>query len=324
MLHIILLILKIIGILLLVLIGLVLLVAAVVLFAPFQYQGMGSCKGTLDTLKAEVKVSWIFHLVSGTASLDHGTVRWKFRAAWLKWSDETDTGIGKKAGSHTVETSEMTEEEFEKEVDRLLEEKYPEEPKKTAPASPEKLLEDENVVKGLPETRALAEQTKDKTEKEEQKAQGILERIWERIKNICQKIKYTFIKMYARIKVFIRRKNIVMDFLADEVHKSAFARAKKELLGTLKRMKPKRFKARLRFGFEDPSMTGKVLAILCMAYPFIHEYAQITPEFEQSILEGDVFIKGHIRVMYFIAAGVSIILDKNIRKTYKDFRKMKM
>ena len=53
MLHIILLILKIIGILLLVLIGLVLLVAAVVLFAPFQYQGMGSCKGTLATLKAE-------------------------------------------------------------------------------------------------------------------------------------------------------------------------------------------------------------------------------------------------------------------------------
>lgn len=322
MLHIILLILKIIGIILLVLIGLVLLVSAVILLAPFQYQGMGSCKGTLNTLKAEVKVSWIFHLVSGKAILDQGKIKWQFRAAWLKWSDESDTGIGRKKENHKVETSEMPEDDPEKESDRVLEEKYPE---AQSSVTPQKLLEDENTVKKLPEKETKAEQKKDKTtKKEEQKTQGFLRRIWERIKNIWQKMKYTFIKLYARIKVFIRRKTIVMDFLADEVHKSAFARAKKELKRTLKRLKPKRFKMRLRFGFEDPSLTGKVLAVLCMVYPFINGHAQITPEFEQCILEGDVFIKGHIRVMYFIAAVISIILDKNIRKTYKDFRKMKM
>lgn len=321
MLHIILLILKIIGIILLVLIGLVLFLTAVILLAPFQYQGKGSCKGTLDTLKGEVKIAWIFHLVRGKATLDHGKVKWQLRVAWLGWSDESDTGIGKKTDADKVKAEEKTEEDFEPEVDRMLEEKYP---KEQNHATSQKLLEDEKAVKKLPDKIEKTKEKKEKTEKEKKKGPTIVRRVYERIKNIWQKIKYTFIKLCARIKVFIRRKNIVMDFLADEVHKSAFARAKKELKRTLKIMKPKRFKVKLRYGFEDPSLTGKVLAFLSMIYPFISGHAEITPEFEQSILEGDVLIKGHIRVMYFIAAGVSIILDKNIRKTYKDFRKMKM
>lgn len=335
MLHIILLVLKIIGIILLVLIGLILLLAAVVLFTPFRYQAAGSCKGTLDTLKAEAKVSWLFHLVSGRVVFSHGKLKWKFRAAWLKWSDEADTGIGKK-DTDSGNKTDMDEEEFEKEVDRMLEEQFPEE---NEPAASQKLLEDEkkakkgsekeekNHSKGSEKARTDRKHPEENDQKKlegECRKQGIISRILARIKNIWEKIKYTFRKLCARIKALAKRKNIVMDFLENKVHKSAFAKAKKELIRLLKMLKPKKFHLKLHFGFEDPSLTGKTLAVLSVVYPFLGEHAEILPEFEESILEGEAFVKGQIRAVYFVITGIRILLDKNIRKTYKDVRKIKM
>lgn len=335
MLHMILLILKIIGIILLILIGLILVLALVVLFTPLRYQMRGSCKGTLDTLKAEAKVSWLFHLVSGQAVLSHGKVKWKFRAAWLKWSDEADTGLGKKQ-SDSQEKADIDEEEFEKEVDRMLEEQFPE---KDEEIVTQKLLKDESEAKkhtekeqkSQPGSFGKNQSHRNKPEEQEQKKlegdskkPGIVSRILEKIKSIWEKIKYTFRKLCARIKVLAKRKNMVMEFLENKVHKSAFSKAKKELIRLLKMLKPKRFRLKLHFGFEDPCLTGKTLAVLSMIYPLAGEHAEIIPEFEQSILEGDVFIKGQIRVVYFMVTGIRILLDKNIRKTYKDVRKIKM
>lgn len=67
MLGILLTILKIIGIILLVLIGLILLAAAVILLVPIRYHGEGAREEKI--LSGNVKLTWLLHMISASASL---------------------------------------------------------------------------------------------------------------------------------------------------------------------------------------------------------------------------------------------------------------
>ena len=63
MLHILLLILKVIGIILAVIVGIILLLAAIFLFVPIRYDISAKCDGSVEGLKAKIKVTWLLHLV---------------------------------------------------------------------------------------------------------------------------------------------------------------------------------------------------------------------------------------------------------------------
>ena len=56
MLHILILILKIIGIIIAVILGILLLLIAIFLFVPVHYEVQGRCDGDLDSLKGKVQV----------------------------------------------------------------------------------------------------------------------------------------------------------------------------------------------------------------------------------------------------------------------------
>ena len=85
MIHILFLILKIIGWILLFLLAILLLLILTILFYPVKYRLSAKGENTLDTLVAYGKVSWLFHLISGSASYEHGELKWKLRLAWKKF-----------------------------------------------------------------------------------------------------------------------------------------------------------------------------------------------------------------------------------------------
>ena len=62
MLHILLLILKIIGIIIAVILGILLLLILILLFVPVRYKAQGVCRGTTDSLKGKVCITWLLHL----------------------------------------------------------------------------------------------------------------------------------------------------------------------------------------------------------------------------------------------------------------------
>ena len=80
--HILLLILKTAGIVLLILLGLVLLLAALTLGTALKYQAEAEGANILDSIRAQGKFSWFFHLVSGYGTYRNGTLEWKLRIAW--------------------------------------------------------------------------------------------------------------------------------------------------------------------------------------------------------------------------------------------------
>ena len=72
-------------------------------------------------------------------------------------------------------------------------------------------------------------------------------------------------------------------------------------------------KLRFVFGFEDPSLTGKVLGVLySLGIPFL-KGVNINADFEKAILETDVNIKGKTNLFFVLLPILKFILNKNVR-----------
>lgn len=247
MLHIVLLVIKIIGMILVVILGLAMLVLCSLFFVPLRYRVEAKTEEGLPSVEAKVVFSWCLHALSGSADYKNGTFRWQTRIFGKKYD------IGKQRATKKTE----------------------------------------------------------KSKKRKSKEKGIF-----------PKIKYTFQKIYDMIRTCREKKDKLEAFLSDKVHHSAWSRIKTEVFRLWKFSRPKKIELNLVFGFDDQSVTGKVLAFLSMLYPFYGDNINIRPDFQQEILKGDLLIKGHIHGIHAMTLLWNIYLDKNVKLTYqyiKDF-----
>ena len=136
------------------------------------------------------------------------------------------------------------------------------------------------------------------------------------------KRKFTFSSLCDKIKSFWKTKEKITGFLTDEVHVEAFGILKKEIGILARHLSPRRIKGFVRFGFEDPYRTGQVLAGLSILYPFYGENVDIYPNFEQKVLEGDLYIKGHIRMVHLATLLWRLFFNRYVRRTYNDYKKL--
>lgn len=290
MLHILLMLLKIIGILLAVILGLILLVIFVVLFAALKYEVAAAADGDMKSVKANIKFSWLFHLISGFAVYEEQKLNWQVKVAW------------KKINVPKVEAEQSTEkaEEIAKEITHEAVEET------TA-------VFDETIQDVKNESAEITESTKKNENTSKKQAKKV---------PFKEKIRCSIQKISDKIKEIKNLKDKIVGFLTAENHKKAFQKLLKELLRLLKKLKPKKLKANVEFGFEDPYKTGSILAYLSMLYPFYGDNINIVPDFTEQVLKGDIFIKGYIRISYMVSMGIRLILDRNIRFTIKDVMKL--
>lgn len=307
MLHIILTILKIIGWIILVILGLLVLLICIVFFVPLCYKAEGKGEGPLDTLWGRLKFSWLLHLVSGQAEYKNGKFYWNIRIAWKKLSSEMEPAEETFHGK-----------DFPTENTLPVAPPISEPPLHGDEEAPQKDIqyEQEEPKRNAPEPTLESESSK--------KSESKSEKRYKKIQEIFQKIKYTFRKICGTIKSLVEKKERLAAFLEDEVHRSAFASAIKELKRLLRLLAPRKWNISVHFGFEDPSITGYVLAFISMIYPYIGEHTDIRPDFEEQVFEGDVSISGKIRVFYMIIVAWNLFWNKNVRSTYKHIRDFKL
>ena len=117
MLHILLLILKVIGIIFAVILGILVLLVCVVLFVPVRYDLEAASDGTFARTRMEAKVTWLLHLVRLDLRYEDKKFAWQVRVAWKKIQSGQE---GKKTIEAEVETDEEEleddEEGFEEET----------------------------------------------------------------------------------------------------------------------------------------------------------------------------------------------------------------
>lgn len=330
MLHILLLVLKIIGILLAVVLGLLLLVICVVLFVPVCYGAQIQFPDRMDgqepdetcdtkgkfykDISAKGKVSWLFGLIQVTFSLEDGKTSYSFRIAWKQMGDNksNDSPVQKRK-KQPKDGKTSSKQEARVEDTELVTPARSNETVEQKPVSDQKKVEEGPSVSKVnsKEFENNREKTCEKNGKK-QKSLSVSKRL--------QKIKCTFERFCDKIKQIEDKKEKLSMFLKDGTHRKAFQKLKKEVLHLWKRLAPKRISGKVVFGFEDPSLTGKTLAWISVIYPWIGDHTDIQPNFERAVFAGELDIRGKLYVVHPTMTALRLLLCKAIRSSYHDVK----
>ena len=319
MLHILLLVLKIIGIIIAVILGILVLLILIILLVPVRYQGETAADGTWKGICAKIKVHWFFHLIAFSAEYKDEAFFWRLRIAWKKMGTDSEDGQEPVAG-------EKTEIRQEPAVEEQAEYKEKEEVSADEAGTEDRLEKEEKTDTKTEENVERLLQEPEKNEEESQippadeETPFLFEKIAGRLRAFFQKIKYTFQRLCGKIKTLSEKKEKVKEFLTDEVHRRAFQKTKTEFSRLMRRIRPKKLKGTVHYGFEDPYHTGQVLAALGVAYPWLGEAVSVYPDFEKRILQGDLYVKGTVRALYVVLLIWKLVWCKDVRTTYHHIR----
>ena len=319
MLHILLLVLKIIGIIIAVILGILVLLILIILLVPVRYQGEAAADGTWKGISAKIKVHWFFHLIAFSAEYKDEAFFWRLRIAWKKMGTDSEDG-------QESAVEEKTEIRQEPAVEEQAEYKEKEEVSADEAGTEDRLEKEEKTDTKTEENVERLLQKPEKNEEESQippadeETPFLFEKIAGRLRAFFQKIKYTFQRLCGKIKTLSEKKEKVKEFLTDEVHRRAFQKTKTEFSRLMRRIRPKKLKGTVHYGFEDPYHTGQVLAALGVAYPWLGEAVSVYPDFEKRILQGDLYVKGTVRALYVVLLIWKLVWCKDVRTTYHHIR----
>ncbi len=317
MLHILLLILKIIGILILCLLGAFLLGIVCMLFVPVRYrieavrkEGEGEPPVVL-----RVKVTWLLHFVNLVVRFDGSLfVRARIMLITLFRLPKKET----RAKEDRRETeSEKKQEKAAKNQPKMHKgELVAAEEIKEQTAEATENRPDESTEESA-DTPAEKPSFMDKL----RAVREILRGIFAKIKGLFENIQYTIRKFCDKIKSASDTIEYYREVIEGEPFQRSFALCKDELIRIFKSLKPQKFQAQLVVGMDDPATTGEILAIWGMLYPWIGGHVDVAGDFERKRLEGQALVKGRIRFFTFLRVAVKIYFNRDIRKLYKLLKK---
>lgn len=325
MLHIIGLMLKWIGIILLAILCLLVLLVCIVLFVPVRYEIRAAFPGDPKRIAAQGKCSWLLHLFSVKVIYQEEKLDWKMRFAWKVFKEQDEEEKPQKKSRKKQKAKPKKKKEKKAKRSTASEVKTSE----TSNSGSEEKAEKKEEVKASERLKQMecklpqTEVHKAEPEIPEVERPSLWKRICDKIKAFFEKIKYTFRQICDKIKVICETKEKVTEFLENEVHRTAFSKALKEMVWLKRFLKPKKARVDLHFGLEEPDKTGLVLAACGMIYPFVGEYMNIRPDFENQILEGEFYMKGRLRAVYLVILAARLFFDQSIRALYTDIRKIR-
>lgn len=315
MLHIMLLILKIIGIILICILGMVLFAVLCALFVPLRYQievmreeGEGK-----PPVVVRVKVTWLLHLINVLLRYPANVyVRVRIFLFTLFQIPEKQhkPSRRKKAGGSGPEETEAPEDVGAKRSEQ-----------------PEEKTEVQDTEENAPPAEKAggsgAERTVQREEKEDTRHKILckIRHLTAKIKAFFQKIQYTICGFCDKIESTSDTIKYYCDILRSDAFARSFALCKEQLGIILRAVRPDQFEADMIVGTNDPASTGEILAVFGMLYPYVGEHVRVVGDFERAHIEGRMFLKGKVRAFTFLCIAVRVYRNKDIRTLIKLFKK---
>lgn len=317
MLHILILILKITGIILLFILGTILLIIAAVLLIPVRYYGYLEKE---KMLKMNGKAAWFLGVVEVTANYVENQMQMDIRLFGKSLINKKSKKIKKKKRQDIRPSKQRKENE----APEMMPERKEMENEKDIPEIPVTISEQKSAMQEADKKSPDAERTAD-VKKSTQKNQ---------VKELANKISEIPKKVVGSIKQVQRSVRSVsgkteqiktqitkyIDFWSLDVTQTAKNHIWKELKYLIRHYRPRKISGQLLIGFEDPSVTGQVLGILCVLAVFGGNHLKVDGDFQQSVLKGNLEIRGHIRLCHIAKSAVILLTDKNVRRTIREFR----
>lgn len=345
-------IIKIVGIILLAIVVLLLFLLYAVLFVAASYRIRIEKQ---DALSVEASAGWLFRIVTVRFSLNSAKEwekrlqvrlfgipifrvpeekrkkkrrRWRRKArgkapkeekteALIEESKEANEGIVTESietekeewhePSEVSETEDMewVGEKVENKTDKWVEEALEEEDAKTwdkpVKKASKKIGEKQNKRSGFAE-----------------KIKKIDQGIRRKIRQIQKKIA----GMKGRYQKLLKRKEELLEFWQHPKHVQARASVLKEIRYLWKKLRPKKIKGQVIFGWEDPAVTGLCMGAVGILMAWYPGQIDVVPDFEHEILKADVWIKGKVRFYVMAAVLWRIYFNKDIRHMYQSWQQL--
>lgn len=287
---------KILGLSILGILGLVILLLLLVLFVPIRYRITGKKE---QDMFVHIKATWLFHIVSvlySFKSVEEGIVRTiRILGIPIRRSKEKRNTKAKQADSKSDHKQDEVKDE--------------EKSDKEAPIKSNKAIQWEQEAPTQTASDVKSQDAKSKAHASKKKF------------DFFSKIKMKWFAFLDFCKSIKAKKEHYEKILHSETFIRAFAMCKKELLKAWMHIRPRKVVGNVRFGFEDPSVTGRVLGGVCMLYAFYGDTLSVIPDFEQKIFEGKLFIRGRIRVFTVLLIALRLYKNQDIKHLRSMFKK---
>jgi hypothetical protein len=144
-----------------------------------------------------------------------------------------------------------------------------------------------------------------------------------KIKGIVATVKDKLKNLSDLIKGLWEKKNKIIAFLKNEINKDGIKMAFRQVIKALKHCAPRKIIGYLRYGTGDPCSTGEAFAAAAFFYGKYGNSLKLVPDFEEEVLEGEVMVKGRIRIFTLLIIGIKLIRDKNFRQLLKNAKQLK-
>lgn len=333
--HIVLLILKIIGIALLVILGLLLVILLMVLFVPIRYRIKGNLHDKVPV--ADARVSFLFPLFWVEAGYEQelfGRIKLlgitvydlihpkkkekkekKRRTNRDKRSDKNETEAAEVEKTDVAADGNMPEIEtvsgHELQSDSAVDAESASETKSGL------TKEHEDLIRQLMEKEENKKSFSEKVELFIEK----LKEFFVKVQAFFRKLRENTQEMIDKLNDSVTKVSGILDFIESDEFQKAFFVAKKTIFKLLKSIAPRKIKISLHIGTGDPGSTGQICAIYGFLYPFVENCVMIEPDFEQTIMEGEFFLKGYITGFMFLRVAWVALFHRDLKCIRKMIRK---
>ncbi len=328
MLHIILFILKILGLLVLIVLGLVLAVALLILLVPVRYQAEGCYDGKV---KGKARITWLLHILSVTAQYEEDLiVRVRIFGFRIGKPKKMDSEL-KEAEDIVVQAMEIMEPEPIREVLKGKEEDHDrgrEEPGSLPPPQEESGNLTPQKEEPKREEPKREEPNKEEPKREDPKKEEPKKKKGFRIKEMIEKLKKKVLTAFTKLKFFFLRicdtlrtikdkKDEIYAWISDKENQRTGKLLFRQVKRLVRHILPRRGKGNITFGFDDPYLTGQVLTYASVIYPLCHKHLNLYPVFDQTVFTMEGTFRGRIRMGSVLLIGSRMLLDRNFRRLLK-------
>ena len=342
MLHIILLILKAVGILLAAVLLLLLLCILLLLFVPLRYEI--AFRHTETETAVQGKVSWLLHLIRaklfyekpeekgllvkiGSFQLIPKKEKKKKKQKPVKKA-KPDPKPVEKSVQKSVQPVQQPEkaveklEKVQKQTEPVRQENLQEKPVQPAlEAEVKEKLQEESILEPQSHSEPAQIPKKSRLSALAEKLCGIpdfFRKLWAIFLAVGQQLKRQaekFRRLFHSLSELKAKLSHYIEIWQEEETQTLIRSFEGYLFYLLHHIRPRRGRGYLKYGVPDPALTGQLTGLFYVLRPLAFSKLALEPVFEtdEILLEGDLVIRGHIRLVHLVRVGLKLLFDKNLK-----------
>lgn len=313
MIHVLLLILKIIGITLLVILGLLILILGLVLFLPMRYKLVANCH---EKNRIRCQLTWLMHLFRAYVSYDED-FKYSVKFAWFTLFSSEPKKVKKTKKVRTKKASKSNENKAVQENDY---------------SDVDADDKEDGQVLSIQELKGHTKEPENIESKSgdanlEEERPSIFDKFKKHIANIKDKVMGIFKLVKGLINKSEQAINSIKEkiqkareFVGNEQNRECFSFLRKQLGKLLRHISPYKYNIKVRFGADSPDITGQVTGIYSIAWAFLnggkgrHGTFLYEPVFTEKVFDADCLMKGRIRVFNLALIALRVYMNPHTKK----------